>query len=306
MVKFNMLIGCPSSGKSTIAEEIFKDYNTTIISSDSIRGEFFGDINDQNHNSEVFNIMFNGTLKCLYNGTSIIYDATNINRRKRIILLKQLPKNCEKIAIVVCPPIENCFDRNYSRDRTIPNYVISRMYRNFQPPSYQEGFDKILYYKNSEDSFSKNNFEENYLCPHDNPNHTLSCGLHCTAAANKMLQLLFEDTERNKKYDKVLITAALWHDAAKFKCKTFTDKKGNISNIAHYYNHENCSAYDFLSENCDDKSFSNGELTLIANLIQNHMIFFNNEAAKNKVKEFYGEEFWKLLTLLNKADRMAH
>ena len=52
--------------------------------------------------------------------------------------------------------------------------------------------------------------------------------------------------------------------------------------------------------------FSNEELTLIANLIQNHMIFFNGEAAQNRVKEFYGDEFWKLLTLLNKADRMTH
>lgn len=199
--------------------------------------------------------MFKRTIKSLKNEINVIYDATNINRKKRINLLKQLPRNCEKNAIIVCPPIENCFDRNYSRDRTIPNYVISRMYRNFQLPSYQEGFSNILYYKNSKDSFFKNNFRENYLCQHDNPNHTLSCGLHCTAAANKMLELLFESSKRNKKYDRALITAALWHDAAKFKCKTFTDKKGKTSNIAHYYNHENCSAYDFLSENCENNFF---------------------------------------------------
>ena len=56
---FTMLMGLPGSGKSTFANEVVTADSLTsvLISSDSLREELFGDVNDQTHNTEVFEEM---------------------------------------------------------------------------------------------------------------------------------------------------------------------------------------------------------------------------------------------------------
>ena len=50
-----MLCGIPASSKSTIAEKYVKDHKNTIIhSSDALREELFGNVNDQNNNEVLF------------------------------------------------------------------------------------------------------------------------------------------------------------------------------------------------------------------------------------------------------------
>lgn len=49
-----MLVGLPASGKSTYAKKLSKKENAIILSSDELRKELFGNINNQNHNAEVF------------------------------------------------------------------------------------------------------------------------------------------------------------------------------------------------------------------------------------------------------------
>ena len=44
--KFIMMCGLVASGKSTKAKELAKEYNATIYSSDALREEMFGDVND--------------------------------------------------------------------------------------------------------------------------------------------------------------------------------------------------------------------------------------------------------------------
>ena len=44
----------------------------------------------------------------------------------------------------------------------------------------------------------------------------------------------------------------------------------------------------------------------IANLIANHMVFFKADKAIQKVKEWYGEYFFKCLVTLHEADIAAH
>ena len=41
-----ILCGLVASGKSTKAKELAKEYNATIYSSDALREEMFGDVND--------------------------------------------------------------------------------------------------------------------------------------------------------------------------------------------------------------------------------------------------------------------
>ena len=57
-VYFLMLVGLPCSGKSTISKKLAEKYNATIFSSDALREEMFGDVNDQTHNQELLYVLF--------------------------------------------------------------------------------------------------------------------------------------------------------------------------------------------------------------------------------------------------------
>ena len=129
------MIGLPCSGKSTISKELVEKYNATIFSSDELRIEMFGDVNDQEHNQELFVELHKRIKDCLNNGKSAIYDACNINYKRRMAFLAEL-KNipCEKICFVMATTYEECIRRNSERERKVPEHVITRMYHNFNIP----------------------------------------------------------------------------------------------------------------------------------------------------------------------------
>lgn len=92
-----MLMGLSGSGKSTLAEEYAKLSGGKVFSSDKIREELFGNENDQTHNGEVFNELHKRIKKALRKNETCIYDATNLNRNKRISFLRTLSDiTCEK------------------------------------------------------------------------------------------------------------------------------------------------------------------------------------------------------------------
>ena len=49
-----MMVGLVGAGKSYKAQELSEEYNATIFSSDELRAELFGNVNDQSHNQELF------------------------------------------------------------------------------------------------------------------------------------------------------------------------------------------------------------------------------------------------------------
>lgn len=300
-----ILIALPAAGKSTYAKNLMKkDPNIVVVSSDAIRKELYGSEEDQSHNQEVFNEVFKRTCAAIKNNKHCIIDATNLSRKRRIAFLKQF-NNCEKRATVFAIPFEVCCERNKSRERTVPQYAMDRMFKSFQPPAYEEGFDSISII--SCDSLVRIDdiLVENARCDHDNPHHKLSCGMHCYAAADyiRMKYGDCDDAFINDNYS-VLYFAAKYHDVSKYKVKVFHNMKGEPTIDAHYYFHQNVSAYDFLAH---FKGFTpTEELILIANLISNHMVFFEGAAAIDKKKKFYGEEFWKLLEIVHEADLAAH
>ena len=154
MQKFLMTIGLPGSGKSTYSEELINSIDTTwiIVSSDSIRETVFGDVNNQSHNGEVFNIMFNRTKKGLKEGHSVYYDATNLSSKRRIGLIKELKKiagDFEINCILFAPSFEVCLERNMNRDRVVPEYAMKRMFKSFEPPHKSEGWDNIYFNSNN-------------------------------------------------------------------------------------------------------------------------------------------------------------
>ena len=104
----------------------------------------FGDVNDQEHNAEIFIELHRRCKELLLKQVNIIYDATNINQKKRTAFLRELNGiDCYKKAIVFATPYELCIENNSKRDRKVPEYVIKRMRENFHFPLYGEGFDKI-------------------------------------------------------------------------------------------------------------------------------------------------------------------
>lgn len=302
MAIFEMLIGIPASGKSSYAKNmVAKNSSIVIVSSDAIRKELYGSEEDQSHNGEVFNEMLKRTREGLATGAHIIYDATNLSRKRRAALLKQLP-DCEKRATVFATPFEVCCERNNSRERIVPQHAMDRMFRSFEPPHWAEGFNSISIINFNSSVSLDDILEKNIECNHDNPHHELSCGMHCLAAAH-YVYLNYNNRVNAANYD-VLYFAAKYHDVSKYKVKVFHNMKGHPTDIAHYYFHQNVSAYDFLAHY---RGFMSVEkLILIANLISNHMVFFEGEAAKDKKRKFYGEEFWKLLRMVHMADLAAH
>lgn len=296
MNKLYMMIGLPASGKSTIAKDIAKSEGAIIVSSDEIRKELFGDINDQSNNVKVFEEVINRTKFYLANKYNVIIDATNINYKKRRHLLNSIDNlhGKDRIAILVATPYEECLERNKLRERKVPEEVIKRMYFNFYIPQYYEGFDDIQIRYNSAYTFELKQLID---IPQDNPHHTLSVLKHC----NKVGELL------SKTEDFHLAFAGLLHDIGKLNTKTFTNMKGETTNIAHYYNHEKVSAYNSLfSLGIKIRLVENGiDVVLrILKLIQWHMIlhFDLSEKTITKYKNMLGEDTWRDLEILHKAD----
>ena len=127
--------------------------------------------------------------------------------------------------------------------------------------------------------------------PQCNPYHTLTIGNHCVEVYTKLYERKSE-----------IAIAGLLHDFGKKFCMSFKDSSGRISDTAHFYNHENCSAYDsmfYLREYSDEFKIKT------AVLINMHMKLSCGIGEKSieKYKKLYGEEFWEDLALLNKADK---
>ena len=68
--KFIMMVGLPGSGKSRQAEQLAEVHNANIHSSDAIREELSGDVNNQDINNLVFKTLHTRIKEDLRNGQS--------------------------------------------------------------------------------------------------------------------------------------------------------------------------------------------------------------------------------------------
>jgi len=295
MTKLWMTIGLPGAGKSTYWRNELS--NAVYISSDKLREEMFGDVNDQSHNDIIFNEMMNRTVASLNAEKNVFYDATNLNQKRRIKFLNALRERThvefDAIALVFAIPFDTCVRRNLNRERTVPSYVMDRMYRSFQVPAYCEGWSEIhfIHDENSEVDLIKR-VEVLRNVPHDNHHHSLSIGDHMIAAG---------DYAMKNKFPIEVVSAAYLHDIGKEVTKVFTNKKGIKTEEAHYFFHANVSAYDYITS--VDANFSTIET---ANLIQLHMAFYEGENRLRNIKNLYGNDFFEKLKMLHEADEAGH
>lgn len=307
MATIYLTIGLPGSGKDRYYS-FLKAANRSMIhvSSDLIREEVFGDINDQTHNKQVFEIMEKRTIEALNKGLDVYYNATNVESRRRIAFLSKMPIGTIKVAILITPPLYVVKEQNLRRPRHVPDHVIDRMFKIFCVPDYAEGFDKIIHVKDCihffEDEIPMNMLDIADFIPHDNEHHTFTIGKHMRAAHQYFLENKKEKLSETYDEDRLisLEKAILFHDIAKPYCKSFTNSKGIITPEAHYYSHANASAYVFLSTcNTPNSLYS-------ALLINHHMAGFNGEKQLSHLNKFYGDEFFEDLMILNECDKAAH
>lgn len=309
MTKFYMTVGLPGSSKSTWAEANKEELNFVIHSSDNVRSEL-GDVNDQSKNELVFNILHRRIKEDLLSGKNVCYDATSLNRKRRMNFinneLRDIP--CEKICVLFATPIEICKNNNANRERKVPEEVIERMIRSFECPFVGEGWDdiQIVWW-----SYKKEGIEfdiSKHLCKwrkisHDNPHHTLSIGDHMLKADSCYAEM---DTNHLP----LLYDVIIMHDCGKPATKKFIDSKGNPSTTAHYYNHNNYGAYQSLFYLKELDMYSYEEILYGSLLIELHMRPFlawkQSDKAKEKDRNLFGDDTIKLLEIINQCDRAAH
>lgn len=308
VLAFYMMVGLPGSGKSTKAEQIKNEFDAQVFSSDALRKEKFGDEKVQRDANEIFKELLNRCAASLNDCHTTVLDATNLSYKKRMEFLKGLDREVNltfsKICILMATPYEICCERNSSRERVVPDEAMKRMYHSFYTPSYFEGWDdiKIVY---PDDMDKIEDLTNKYLAsvvnfPQDNPHHKYSLYDHLFEA-RKYIENHYNYL--SKKELLRLIIAANYHDIGKPATKFF--KPNDF--IAHYYNHENVSAYMILFL---FRASSVESVLYISSLICYHMMPYVFEKSKEKTieryKNLWGEEFYNDIMRLHEADVAAH
>lgn len=137
-----LAIGLPGSGKTTW----FKRRGVTPLSSDLLRSLLFDDITEQRYQGLVFS-----TLRSLLRARLIAkmpwnyVDATNLSPHERRQWIKMARSfGYEVQALFFDVPLEVCLERNRRRERTVQEDVMRRMAEKLRPPSFKEGFSKIV------------------------------------------------------------------------------------------------------------------------------------------------------------------
>lgn len=298
---FVMMVGLPGSGKSTYAKELAEKIKAVICSSDVIRKELCGDENLQDNNEEVFKLLHSRIKEYLRKGISVIYDATNINSKRRRAFLSELRNIlCVKKCVIMAVSLEECCKRNEQRNRVVPHDVIMRMYKNWNTPYWFEGWDEItLKFK---DDFDIGNVIGVWLNNHDdykqdNPHHSMSLGKHCRLVGDTFIG------------NSLLECASYLHDCGKPFTKSFVSSKGEETNIAHYYHHHCVGAYDSLFY-----LYPNGVNKLdVSILINLHMMPYFWEKDKEygyktreKYRKLWGNTLFDNVMKLHMADKVAH
>ena len=133
--------------------------------------------------------------------------------------------------------------------------------------------------------------------PQDNPHHTLSVLNHCTKACDIFDRVFVTTKGFQPPY--YVRDAVTFHDIGKPYCKTFVNKKGETTEVAHFYDHEHVGAYFVLGM---FPGLSESKTIFASWLVCNHMSPFINQKYYNSLPSYLKE--W--ITLLHEADKLAH
>lgn len=152
-----IMVGLPGSGKSTWRDNFVansdKDY-VIVSSDDEIERMAQADGTDYTSGFKKYIGAATGIVKqkfrdAVNNNRSIIWDQTNLTAKKRRGILSQVPKNYRKVAVVFEITDDELERRLSKREKEtgkhIPSEVIKNMASSYDPPTKQEGFDKVIF-----------------------------------------------------------------------------------------------------------------------------------------------------------------
>ena len=319
MREFYLMVGLAGSGKSTIAKEIeyaihmsspkYDEYGradkVVLISSDDIRAEILGDVNDQTQNDKVFSHIHKLIKQAVREYNHIIVDATNLTIKNRRALLNCLDdkKDYHKIAYIVNTPIEKCKENNSKRDRKVPEYVIDNQAKKFEIPFANEGFNSIFLHHFP--AYNCGALKEEVLLNNitslmdgfnqKNHHHAYDLGTHC----RKLHEELSKRTD-----DKILLCSALVHDIGKlYTGAPKEDGSGEYS----YKQHNNFGAYYLITNLEKIESNRLDEILELLFYVNYHMhpFFVQSGKSEKKWKDIFGEEKYNKLFLFNECDKIA-
>ncbi len=148
-----LLVGPTLSGKSTWLRNNYPDVN--VISRDEILMEVAG-TRDYNKAFEtvdqklVDRVLAERLTESNSNKISTIVDMTNMTVKRRAQTLRYFDDSFNKVAVVF--PIlsddeyqKRNIDRNSKENKWIPPTVIKSMIDSYQEPTYEEGFNNIIF-----------------------------------------------------------------------------------------------------------------------------------------------------------------
>lgn len=137
-----LTIGLPGSGKTTW----YKRRGVTPLSSDLLRSILFDSITEQRYQGLVFS-----TLRSLLRARLIAkmpwnyVDATNLSPHERRQWIKMARGfGYEVHAVFFDVPLDLCLERNRKRERQVSEDVMKQMAQRLKPPTFKEGFAKIV------------------------------------------------------------------------------------------------------------------------------------------------------------------
>jgi predicted kinase len=148
----NILIGVAGSGKSVVTKTIRRSWlhrSFDIISPDKFREKLCdGNRSDQSKNKEVWDLAYLSTEASISARNNIIFDSTMLTpkNRKKLIKMGQ-DAGYHIIAHAVEKDLDTILRQNKNREWPVPEDIVRKMYDRYTAPSFKEGFDRILYYR---------------------------------------------------------------------------------------------------------------------------------------------------------------
>lgn len=148
-----VMVGLPGSGKSTVIRQRYP--NHVVVSSDDII-EKLADADGKTYD-EVFKQYIgraSGEMKSTFknavkNDENIVWDQTNLSKKKRRGILQQIPDHYRVVAVVFNIPDKVRAERAGQRTgKTIPDHIMKSMERSYNPVTKDEGFDNIIEIRN--------------------------------------------------------------------------------------------------------------------------------------------------------------
>lgn len=315
-----IMVGLPGAGKDTVIKQTPVLRQATEISSDKLRVELYG-FEDQTHNTELFQEMERRTIEAGKNKEDVVYNATNLNRARRVGLCQRIKKYFSYInVIVVICPIEELYKRNACRkERKLSGEVLNRMLTQFQiPTDFEYPYNHIyflpslsgIYYENY-NSYNSIHRLDGY--DQNNKYHSETLGSHIARVM---------DYCRNTSLAQI---AASYHDLGKVYCRTIDEEGWN-----HYIGHPNVSTYMYTVDAALNQNGNTGQIFLgreitlyhpnfilpysfheIALMIEYHDYIFSFEGDFEKMRKklqerfpMLSEDFFIQLEILIKGDRL--